>query len=158
MCIRDRRWSIGRSLAEALAAGGVPRSARAARADALLREVGLDPVHARRRPSELSGGQRQRAAIARALAADPEVLVLDEPVSALDATVRERILALLDRVQRERGLTMLLISHDLGVIAAVADDVLVMQNGRVVEQGPARRVLADPQQPFTRELVAASAL
>ena len=152
----DPRWTIGRSLLEALAAGGVPRGLRASRADALLGEVGLDPALAARRPAALSGGQRQRAAIARALAADPEVLVLDEPVSALDATVRARILALLDRLQRDRGLTMLLVSHDLGVIASVADDVLVMQDGAIVEQGPAAQVLDDPQHPFTRELLAAS--
>lgn len=152
----DPRWSIGRSLREALAAGGVPRGQRVARAADLLREVGLDPVLAARHPAALSGGQRQRAAIARALAAEPEVLVLDEPVSALDATVRARILALLDRLQRDRGLTMLLVSHDLGVIASVADDLLVMQDGAIVEQGPAAQVLAKPQHPFTRELLAAS--
>ncbi|MGN8027952.1 ATP-binding cassette domain-containing protein [Microbacterium sp. 22242] len=153
----DPRWTIGRSLREALAAGGVPRAERAARTADLLREVGLDLSLAERRPAALSGGQRQRAAIARALAAEPEVLVLDEPVSALDATVRTRILALLDRLQRDRGLTMLLVSHDLGVIASVADDLLVMQDGAVVEQGPAAAVLRDPQHPFTRELLAASA-
>lgn len=152
----DPRWTIGRSLREALAAGGVPRAARGARAADLLREVGLDPALAARRPAALSGGQRQRAAIARALAADPVVLVLDEPVSALDATVRARILALLDRLQRERGLTMLLVSHDLGVIASVADDLLVMQDGAIVERGPAAQVFADPRHPFTRELLAAS--
>ncbi|MDQ4213045.1 ABC transporter ATP-binding protein [Microbacterium capsulatum] len=152
----DPRWSIGRSLREALAAGGVPRAARPARVAELLREVDLDPALAGRRPAALSGGQRQRAAIARALAADPAVLVLDEPVSALDATVRARVLALLDRLQRERGLTMVLVSHDLDVIAAVADEVLVMQDGAVVEQGSAAQVFADPQHPFTRELLAAS--
>ncbi|MFJ4166790.1 ATP-binding cassette domain-containing protein [Microbacterium sp. NPDC089698] len=152
----DPRWTIGRSLREALAAGGVPRGLRAARVAALLGEVGLDPALAARRPAALSGGQRQRAAIARALAADPEVLVLDEPVSALDATVRARILSLLERLQRERGLTMLLVSHDLGVIASVADDLLVMQDGEIAEQGPAAQVLDAPQHPFTRELLAAS--
>lgn len=152
----DPRWTIGRSLGEALAAGGVPRRLRASRTAALLGEVGLDPTLAMRRPAALSGGQRQRAAIARALAADPEVLVLDEPVSALDATVRARILVLLDRLQRDRGLSMLLVSHDLGVIASVADDLLVMQDGAIVEQGPAAQVLDAPQHSFTRELLAAS--
>ena len=151
----DPRWKIERSLREALQAAGVPREARAARVSELLAEVGLDPVLAGRRPSELSGGQRQRAAIARALAADPQVLVLDEPVSALDPTVRERVLDLLGRLQRERSLTMVFVSHDLEVIAAVSDDVLVMQDGRIVEQGPVAGVFAAPQHPFTIELLAA---
>lgn len=153
----DPRWTIGRSLHEALAAGKVPRSQRSSRAAELLAEVGLDVSLAGRRPAALSGGQRQRAAIARALAADPDVLVLDEPVSALDPSVRERILQLLRRLQRERGLTMIFVSHDLDVVAAVADDVLVMQDGRIVEQGGTAEVFAAPQHPFTRELLAASA-
>jgi peptide/nickel transport system ATP-binding protein len=152
----DPRWSVGRSLREALEAGGVPRAQRAARVAALLAEVDLEPGLAARRPHALSGGQRQRAAIARALAADPEVLVLDEPVSALDPSVRERILRLLARVQRERGLTMILVSHDLGVVGAVADEILVMQDGRIVEQGSTAEVFAAPQHPFTRELLEAS--
>ncbi|KJQ54962.1 ATP-binding cassette domain-containing protein [Microbacterium sp. SA39] len=152
----DPRWTVGRSLREALEAGGVPRAQRAARVAALLAEVDLEPGLAARRPHALSGGQRQRAAIARALAADPEVLVLDEPVSALDPSVRERILGLLDRVQRERGLTMILVSHDLGVVGAVADEILVMQDGRIVEQGSTAEVFAAPQHPFTRELLEAS--
>jgi peptide/nickel transport system ATP-binding protein len=151
----DPRWTIGRSLREALAAGGGPRSARLARVAALLAEVDLDPVLASRRPRALSGGQRQRAAIARALAADPEVLVLDEPVSALDPSVRERVLKLLLRLQRERKLTMIFVSHDLDVVGAVADEVLVMQDGAVVEQGSVADVFAAPQHPFTRELLSA---
>jgi len=151
----DPRWTVGRSLREALEAGGVPRAARAARVAALMAEVGLDPVLARRRPAALSGGQRQRAAIARALAADPDVLVLDEPVSALDPSVREKVLQLLGRLQRGRELTMIFISHDLDVVAAVSDDVLVMQDGVVVEQGPVAAVFAAPQHPFTQELLAA---
>lgn len=151
----DPRWTIGRSLREALEAGDVPRAARAARVAALMAEVDLDPALARRRPAELSGGQRQRAAIARALAADPDVLVLDEPVSALDPSVREKVLQLLGRLQRDRELTMIFISHDLDVVAAVSDDVLVMQDGVVVEQGPVAAVFAAPQHPFTQELLAA---
>ncbi|WP_091234407.1 ABC transporter ATP-binding protein [Microbacterium sp. 3J1] len=152
----DPRWSIGRSLREALAAGGVPRAERSARVEALLEEVDLDPALASRRPISLSGGQRQRAAIARALAADPEVLVLDEPVSALDPSVRELVLRLLLRLQRERDLTMIFVSHDLDVVGAVADDVLVMQDGAIVEQGAVGAVFAAPQHPFTRELLEAN--
>lgn len=153
----DPRWTIARSLREALAAGAVPRSECASRVRQLLAEVDLDPSLAGRRPAALSGGQRQRAAIARALAADPDVLVLDEPVSALDPSVRERILALLQRLQQQRQLTMVFVSHDLDVVGAVADEVLVMQKGRIVERGAVQDVFAAPQHPFTRELLAASA-
>ncbi|UJP10831.1 ABC transporter ATP-binding protein [Microbacterium sp. KUDC0406] len=151
----DPRWTIARSLGEALEAAGVPRVRRRARTAELLEEVGLAAELGARRPPEVSGGQRQRAAIARALAADPQVLVLDEPVSALDPTVRERVLALLRRVQQEHGLTMVFVSHDLGVVGAVCDEVLVMQDGAIVEKGPVREVFTAPRHPFTRELLAA---
>jgi len=120
----------------------------------LMSEVGLSAGQLRRRPAQLSRGQRQRVAIARALAAAPQVLVLDESVSALDATVRARVLALLARLQEAHGLTLVVISHDLDVIAALADDVLVLKDGVAVEQGPA--VLTAPQHPFTQELLAAA--
>lgn len=151
----DPRWTIGRSIAEALQAAGARRGDRSAAVAALLAEVGLDAELGRRRPRQLSGGQLQRAAIARALAADPQVLVLDEPVSALDPTVRARVLDLLARLQIERGLTVVFVSHDLAVIAAVCDDVLVMRDGAIVERGPVADVFAAPTHPFTRELLAA---
>ncbi|WCD91925.1 ATP-binding cassette domain-containing protein [Microbacterium sp. nov. GSS16] len=151
----DPRWTIGRSIAEALQAAGARRGDRSAAVAALLAEVGLDAELGRRRPRQLSGGQLQRAAIARALAADPQVLVLDEPVSALDPTVRARVLDLLARLQIERGLTMVFVSHDLAVVAAVCDDVLVMRDGVIVERGPVADVFAAPTHPFTRELLAA---
>ncbi|MFB8386607.1 dipeptide ABC transporter ATP-binding protein [Microbacterium sp. NPDC055910] len=153
----DPRWTIGRSLREALAAGGVPAGRHAARTADLLQLVELDPELAGRRPGQLSGGQRQRAAIARALATQPDVLVLDEPVSALDVSVQRRVLELLARLRRELRLTTVLISHDLAVVRGLADDVLVMKDGRVVERGVTTDVFDRPQHPFTIELVAASA-
>lgn len=154
----DPRWSVGRTLTEAVAAGGVPRRARRAAVAALLGEVGLSPASVRRRPAQLSGGQRQRVAIARALAVSPDLLVLDEPVSALDASVRARILDRLLALQAERDLAMVFVTHDLDVVAAIADDVIVMKDGRVVDSGAVSCVFADPGHPFTRELLASAGL
>ncbi|MFJ4038992.1 dipeptide ABC transporter ATP-binding protein [Microbacterium sp. NPDC090007] len=154
----DPRWSVGRTLSEALAAGGVGRAARRDAAVALLDEVGLSPAFARRRPAQLSGGQRQRVAIARALAVAPDLLVLDEPVSALDASVRARILDRLRDLQRRRDLAMVFVTHDLEVVAGIADDVIVMKDGRVVDSGTVSCVFAAPRHPFTRELLAAAGL
>ncbi|MDO9438923.1 ABC transporter ATP-binding protein [Hydrogenophaga sp.] len=129
---------------------------------AVLADVGLvdDPTRGgdwlQRYPHEFSGGQRQRLAIARALIVNPELLVLDEPTSALDVTVQKQVLALLQRLQRERGLSYLLITHDVDVIQAMAHDVLVMKDGAVVESGTVQRVLHAPQHPYTRALVRAA--
>lgn len=154
----DPRWSVGRTLTEAVAAAGVRRPERRRAVSALLDEVGLSPAFARRRSAQLSGGQRQRVAIARALAVSPDLLVLDEPVSALDASVRARILERLLTLQRERDLAIIFVTHDLDVVAGVADDVIVMKDGRVVDQGTVSSVFAAPRHPFTRELLAAAGL
>ncbi len=123
----------------------------------VLAEVGLDPQAMPgllgRYPHEFSGGQRQRLALARALVVEPDLLVLDEPTSALDVVVQHQVLALLQRLQRERGLAYLLITHDLSVVRAMAHQVLVLQQGRVVEQGPCPQLLQTPQAPYTRLLV-----
>jgi peptide/nickel transport system ATP-binding protein len=133
----------------------LPRMERRARSVALLEEVGLSAAHLDRYPHQLSGGQRQRVAIARALAVDPRLLVCDEPVSALDMTVQAQILALLNRIRRERGLALLFIGHDLEAVAAVSDRVAVMKDGRIVETGPPGQVLHAPRTPYARALVAA---
>jgi microcin C transport system ATP-binding protein len=129
---------------------------RRALIDRTLEEVGLDPAVADRYPHEFSGGQRQRIAIARALVLKPELIVLDEPTSALDLSVQAQIVDLLRGLQAAYDLAYLFISHDLRVVRALAHDVLVMRNGRVVEQGPAETVFAAPREAYTRALMAAA--
>jgi oligopeptide/dipeptide ABC transporter ATP-binding protein len=152
----DPRWTVERTVREALDAqrSGSPAQRRARVAE-LLEAVGLAPRYATARPHELSGGQRQRVAIAAALAASPDVLVADEPVSALDLLVQAQILNLLSRLRQERGLAIVLITHDLAVVEHLADRVAVMYLGRVVEQGPVAAVTGAPAHPYTRALLAA---
>lgn len=154
----DPRVRVGSILADAASNGAVPSWRRAseqlrAQVRALLADVGLPPETVDRRPLHLSGGMRQRVAIARALATDPAILISDEPVSSLDVTVQAEILDLLTRLQRERGLTQLFISHDLAVIGQVADRIAVMADGRIVEIGQRDAVLDTPNHPATRALV-----
>lgn len=149
----DPRWTVGAILADAVTRGRSVRPGPVrAEVTALLDTVGLDPALAARRPLHLSGGQRQRVSVARALAGEPRVLILDEPVSALDVSVQAQVLDLLDRLQRERDLAYLLITHDLGVAHHMSDDIAVLRSGRIVESGPAATVLDDPTDPYTRLL------
>ena len=132
------------------------RRERDERAVLALEEVLLDPSLRNRFPHELSGGQRQRVAIARAMILKPRLVVLDEPTSALDRAVQIGILALLEQLQEAYGLTYVCISHDLAVIRAVADEIAVMKNGRIVEQGAANEIVEHPRAPYTRALIAAA--
>jgi len=151
----DQRQTVGDALAEAaLLAGERERETQRGTAVALLESVGLAPALAARKPWQLSGGQCQRVVIARALRCDPALLVLDEPLSALDVSMRAELLGLLAAL-KGAGTAMVLISHDLSVVEQLADRVIVMLAGRVVEQGPAGEVLNRPRHPFTRELIEA---
>ncbi|MFE3877366.1 dipeptide ABC transporter ATP-binding protein [Kitasatospora sp. NPDC059146] len=149
----DPRYPVARIIAEPLAATGVPRRARAGRVAELMAQVGLGPELLHRRPRELSGGQRQRVAIARALAPRPRIVVLDEPVAALDVSVQAQVLDLLAELRAELGVAYVFVSHDLGVVRHVADEVLVMKDGEVVESGDVAEVLTAPRHPYTRQLL-----
>ncbi|AKV86979.1 peptide ABC transporter ATP-binding protein [Microbacterium sp. CGR1] len=150
----DPRQRIDRIIGEPLRSLGLASGDDAQRRIAeALESVGLPADTARRYPHEFSGGQRQRIAIARAVVSRPRVLLADEPVSALDVTTRVQVLELLDRLRRENGLSLVMVSHDLTAIASACDRTVVLQNGRVVEQGATASVLHAPQDPYTRALV-----
>ena len=149
----DPRYTVERVLLEAIAVAGDPSSRRRARAVELLELVRLDPANLEKRPIELSGGMRQRLAIARALALRPDILVCDEPVSALDVSIQAQVLDLLADLKNRLGLACLFISHDLGVIRRISDRVIVMKNGVIVEEGPADALFAKPRHPYTRSLL-----
>ncbi|CAM5573478.1 ABC transporter ATP-binding protein OS=Streptomyces tendae OX=1932 GN=GUR47_24325 PE=4 SV=1 [Streptomyces tendae] len=149
------RRSVGESVADPLRARGERDPAVRTRVAELLERVGLEPAHYDRYPHEFSGGQRQRVGIARALAADPRVLVCDEPVSALDVTTQAQVVELLDELRRELGLALVFIAHDLAVVRRVSDRLAVMRRGRVVEYGPAHEVYKSPREAYTRQLLAA---
>ena len=151
----DPRWSVGQILADALDVAGVTAPQQTARIQQLLEQVRLPTELATRRPLQLSGGQRQRVAIARAIASNPKVIICDEPVSALDVSVQAQVLDLLADLQASLGLAYLFISHDLGVIRHVSDEVLVMRHGKVVESAPVETLFEHPQHDYTRRLLGA---
>jgi oligopeptide/dipeptide ABC transporter ATP-binding protein len=153
----DPRWTVARTVREALDAQRAgTRSERRVRVGELLSSVGFEPRLADSLPHELSGGQRQRVAIAAALAASPDVLVADEPVSALDLLVQAQILNLLATLREQRNLSIVLITHDLTVVEHIADRVAVMYLGRIVEQGSVAAVTRTPAHPYTRALLASA--
>jgi peptide/nickel transport system ATP-binding protein len=152
----DPRRTVGQTVAEPLAVlHGASRSEQRTRAGETLEAVGLRAADLAKYPHEFSGGQRQRIAIARALITRPKLIVADEPVSALDVSVQAQVLNLMQDLQDEFGVTYLFISHDLSVVDLVCDEVVVLQAGRIVEQGPPQRLFQRPEHPYTQRLLAA---
>lgn len=147
------RRTIGQSVAEPLEGAKMPGDHRSM-VEAVLERVGLPADAATRFPNEFSGGQRQRIAVARAIVHGPELLVGDEPVSALDVLVRSRVLALLTELRSEYGLTLVTITHDLSIVPKLAERTVVMQGGRIVEDGPSEQILRYPTHPYTKQLLA----
>jgi len=153
------RMSVQQIISEGLLAHGIgTEQEREAAVIRVLQEVGLDPESRHRYPHEFSGGQRQRISIARALIMEPALILLDEPTSALDRTVQKQVVDLLRDLQAKHGLTYLFISHDLAVVHALAHDMIVIKDGKVVEQGDAQALFGNPQHPYTRELLQASSV
>jgi microcin C transport system ATP-binding protein len=152
------RLSVGQIIEEGLTIQSPDLDARARRerVSQALTEVGLDPTAQDRYPHEFSGGQRQRIAIARAIVLEPKFIMLDEPTSALDMSVQAQIVDLLRDLQQKRGLSYLFISHDLKVIRALSSYVIVMRNGRVVEEGPSEQIFTAPREDYTKALLAAA--
>jgi ABC-type glutathione transport system ATPase component len=152
----DPRQTVRRIVCEPLAAqGGISRDEQQQRASEAMQAVGLRPNDLGKYPHEFSGGQRQRVAIARALITRPRLIVADEPVSALDVSVQAQVLNLMQDLQAEFGITYMLISHDLAVVQHLCDDVAVLWQGRIVEQGPPERLFTAAEHPYTRSLLAA---
>lgn len=147
----DRRLTVGAALKDVLR-----RHSTEDRVGELMAQVGLDAELLGSRPHQLSGGQRQRVAIAKALAVDPAVLVLDEATSALDVSVQAKILALLNEIRANLGVTLVFVTHDLAVVGQVTDELLVMYRGRAVEQGATAEVLRRPQHPYTEMLLSSA--
>ncbi|MEQ1768240.1 MAG: ATP-binding cassette domain-containing protein [Devosia sp.] len=152
----DPRWPVGRSVRESLDCFGIGTSAdRDGRVRALFDRVGLNPTLVNRLPAHLSGGQRQRVGIAAALASEPELIIADEPVSALDMSVQAQILNLFMDLQNDLGVAAMFITHDLGVVEHVSHDIAVMYRGKIVEAGSTEAIMAAPQHDYTRTLLAA---
>ncbi len=151
----DPRMTVRDAIGEALAVRGLSRDRRPGEVARLLSRVNLPDALAARYPGQLSGGQRQRVSIARALAVEPDVIICDEAVAALDVSIRAQVLNLLKDIQRDTGVAYLFISHDLSTLRFVADRVAIMYVGRVVEHGPSLELFAEPLHPYTRALIAA---
>lgn len=150
-------WRIGALVGEGIRVHGLlPAPQRAARIVELLEQCGMPGDITDRYPHEFSGGQRQRISIARALAVEPDILVLDEPVASLDVSIQAQILTLLQRLQREQNLTYVVVGHDLAVMERLCDRMAVMQNGRIVEENITSEVVQNPQDPYTRRLIEAT--
>lgn len=149
------RMAVGKIIAEPLVVHGLNKGSRKERVNELLKQVELPLDVVGRYPHEFSGGQRQRISIARALALNPELIIADEPVSALDASIQSQVLTLLKRLQEEQGMAFLFISHDLSVVRFICNEVAVMYLGEIVERGPVAEVYENPQHPYTKALLAA---